>query len=198
MTEGTQLVLTIGMLSPILAQACDVFVYVFTDIFLAGNACRAAAFVIPCVCDAFAAGLGGWIKRLLELIVCAMRESGDFNGEGQRVVQWWIFVNANFTSISKDLNALVAAARQWDVHGVVYESMFGSVKDMSMNAPGKNSLAAVAIATSSATVKLSASPTGASSTYLQYPQRHSFPTVSYQQRSRFSFARSESHLSTVR
>jgi hypothetical protein len=127
-----------------------------------------------------------------------MRESGDFNGEGQRVLQWWIFVNANFTSISKDFNAFVAAARQWDVNGVVYESVFGMVKDTSMNAPGKTSLAAVAVATSSATAKLSASPAGASLTYLQYPQRHSFPTVSYQQRSRFSFARSASHLSTVR
>jgi hypothetical protein len=162
----------------------------------AGDIPRAAAFVVPSVRDAFAAGLGAWAKNLLEMIVFALRKTESFTCDSQAALQWWIFVNSNFPVIFKDFNAFVAVARQWDVHGIVYESLFGRIKESSSTAVGKMSLAAVATAAASATAKPFGG--GASSTYLQYPFRHSFPTVSYQQRSRHTSTREISRLPTFR
>ena len=164
----------------------------------AGEPERAAAFVVPCVRDAFAAGLGAWVRSLLERIIRALGKTGDFSGNGQAALQWWIFVNANFHVICKDVNSFVAVARQWDVHGIVYESLFGRVKEISSDSGGKSKLAAVAAAAASAAAKPFASVTSAASSYLQHPLRHTFPTVSYNQRCRFSFAHEASCLSTFR
>ncbi len=153
---------------------------------------------MPYVRDAFAAGLGAWTKCLLEAIVCALKRSGDFSGDGETALQWWIFVKANFPVICEDFNAFVAAARQWDVHGIVYQSMFGRGKDTLTESGGTTGLAEVVAAAASAAVKPFSGTASTPLSYLQYPLRHIFPSVSFHQRCRFSFAREASRLSVFR
>lgn len=164
---------------------------------LAGDAARAVAFVVPHVRDAFTAGQGGWMKSMLQLIVHALKGNCSLGTEGSATLQWWIFVKANFPAISKDVGAFLAVAQQWDVRGVVYQSIFGKKKEVISTAGGKLSVANVAAA-AVADVQPSASVGIAANTYFQNPLRHSFPSVSYHQRTTYHFPWSSSRVIAFR
>jgi hypothetical protein len=184
------------------------FPHLFDSIFL-GNTARAVAFVAPHVRSAFAAGQARLMKSLLGLIAAKLRETGGLssivnslkvaagcNDDGQVALQWWVFINTNFSSISKAINIFDAAAQQWDVQGVVYRELFGgSPTGLSgSESSGTKSMLEEAVADAKR-------PIGASRSAVAYnrnPLRHSFPNVSYNQRNRFSFKRGLSRVSVIR
>ena len=149
------------------------------------------------------------MKSLLGLIVAKLRETGGLssivnslkvdagcNDDGQAALQWWVFVNTNFSSISKSINVFDAAAQQWDVQGVVYRELFGGSPtglSGSVSSDAKSMLEEA--------VPDAKRPIGASRSAVAYnrnPLRHSFPNVSYNQRNRFSFKRGPSRVSLIR
>lgn len=125
---------------------------------------------------------------MLQLIVHDLKENCSLSTEGLATLQWWIFVKANFPAISKDVAAFLAVAQQWDVRGVVYQSMFGKKKEAVVTAGGKLLVANVAAA-AVADVQPSGSVGTAANTYFQNPLRHSFPSVNYHQRTTYYFPR---------
>jgi len=174
----------------------------------AGDAARAIAFVLPHVRDGFAAGQGAWVMVVLETIIRSVRERGGCGGDEQAALQWWMFGTANFPAISRGLNAFVAAARQWDVQGEVYASVWGRRSGdlgAGVDGGGMKAVVAVAAATAAATTAAAADASavaavlgGMGGTYFHNPLRHTFPTACYHQRSRFTFDRAASRASAVR
>ena len=205
MREGSHAALVLGAILSIKTM-CAVFVLIASV--LSGDAARAIAFVLPHVRDGFAAGLGGWVRLVLEMVVRSVRNGGGCGGDGQVALQWWMFVNSNFPAISRGANAFVAAARQWDVHGAVYESVCGRRVDglgFGTDGGGMKAVAAAAAAAASSAAAAVAEASAAAAAiggmggaYFHNPFRHTFPTVSYHQRCRFSFDRGASRVSTVR
>jgi hypothetical protein len=142
--------------------------------------------------EAFAAGHGSWILFLLELIVHRLIASGGFSSSGDvAAVQWWKFVNSNFAVISKDIAAFDAVAQQWDVRGVVCESVFGRMKEAQEQAFTRESTVVKAAAAATAAANDSRA-------VFRNPLRHIFPSVSYHQRTRLTFTRAASRISTIR
>jgi hypothetical protein len=149
------------------------------------------------------------MKSLLGLIAAKLRETGGLssivnslkvaagcNDDGQVALQWWVFVNANFSSISKAINIFDAAAQQWDVQGVVYRELFGgSPTGLSgSESTGTKSMLEEAVADAKRPIGAS----GSAVAYNRNPLRHSFPNVSYNQRNRFSFKRGPARVSVIR
>jgi hypothetical protein len=149
------------------------------------------------------------IKSLLGLIVAKLRETGGLssivnslkvapgcNDDGQVALQWWVFVNTNFSSISKTINIFDAAAQQWDVQGVVYRELFGgSPTGLSgLESSGTKSILEEAVPGAKRHIVASRSAVASNCN----PLRHSFPNVNYNQRNRFSFKREASRVSVIR
>jgi hypothetical protein len=132
----------------------------------------------------------------LSSMVNSLKIAATCNDTGQVALQWWVFVSTNFSSISKSINMFDAAAQQWDVHGVVYRELFGGG---GVGLSGIESVDTKNVHVDTrpdAELQISASTSAVA--YNRNPLRHSFPNVSYNQRSRFSFDRGPSRVSVIR
>jgi hypothetical protein len=193
MIEGTHLALTLGVPAAVNTACNDTNPHPR----VAGDTVRAIAFVVPHIRGAFAAGMGGRAKAVLEAIARGVGGTAGCSTGDEALMQWSVFVNANFGVISKEIGIFDAVAQQWDVHGVVYESVCGRKYEADSEGGCELSLSNAAAAVI-AESQLSGGIGSAAAAYFHNPLRHTFPTVSYHQRTRFSYLRGSSRLSVVR